>query len=139
MKTISFLALIVIGFAMAITSCNRAADARYIDLRTGKEVVLEKDESSGLWVDVDTRKPVYIYVDTKTNDTIYGNTGRVINGEIVRLDNGDYKYSGDIESSEYKSGDYKMEVEKDGDVKIKDGDQKVKIDGETGEKKVKND
>jgi hypothetical protein len=30
-------------------------------------------------------------------------------------------------------------VEADGDVKIKDGDKKVKIDGETGEKKVKND
>ena len=27
----------------------------------------------------------------------------------------------------------------DGDIKIKDGDTKIKIDGETGEKKVKND
>jgi hypothetical protein len=38
-----------------------------------------------------------------------------------------------------KRDDYKMKVEKDGDVKIKDGDKKTKIDGETGEKKVKKD
>jgi hypothetical protein len=43
---------------------------------------------------------------------------------------GDYKV---------KSGDYKKEVEKDGDVIIKDGNKKIKIDGETGERKVKHD
>ncbi|MCE3281938.1 MAG: hypothetical protein K0Q66_675 [Chitinophagaceae bacterium] len=34
---------------------------------------------------------------------------------------------------------YKKKVEDDGDVKIKDGDVKVKIDKETGERKVKRD
>jgi hypothetical protein len=38
-----------------------------------------------------------------------------------------------------KDGEYKKEVEKDGDITIKDGKTKVKIDGETGEKKVKKD
>ena len=38
-----------------------------------------------------------------------------------------------------KQDDYKVEVEKDGDVKIKNGNDKVKIDGKTGERKVKKD
>jgi hypothetical protein len=53
-----------------------------------------------------------------------------------------YWYDVDLDAdTEYKtkSGDYKKEVEKDGDITIKDGDTKIKIDGETGEKKVKND
>ena len=143
MKKISGLSVIAIGLAMAFSSCDNKSDARYIDLGTGKEVELVKDETTGLWVDVDTKKPVRIYVDTKTNDTIYGSTGKVINGSIVRLENGDYRYSGENDNhstgNEYKDGDYKVEVEKDGDVKIKNGDSKIKIDGETGEKKVKND
>jgi hypothetical protein len=136
MKTISSLTMIAIGLAIVFSSCDKTAGARYIDLSTGKEVKLEKDEATGLWVNVETKKPVYIYVDTKTNDTIYGSTGKVINGSIVRLESGDYRYTGDYE---YKNGDYKVEVEKDGDLKIKDGDSKIKVDGETGEKKVKHD
>jgi hypothetical protein len=38
-----------------------------------------------------------------------------------------------------KHGDYKKEVEKDGDITIKNGDVKIKIDGKTGERKVKRD
>ena len=139
MKTLSILALL--GFAV-LSSCDN--DARYRDLNTGKKVELVKDESTGLMVDADTRKPVYIYVDTETNDTIYGRTGRVINGRVVRVGD-EWKYDNDAEVSIRTSGDgnadgdYKKKVEKDGDVKIKDGDTKIKIDGETGERKVKTD
>ena len=112
---------------------------RYLDLNTGDRVDLEKDSSSGLMVRTDTRKPVEIYVDTKTNDTIYGPTGKVINGHVVKLGEWKYKY----EDGEYKikndEADYKKKIEKDGDIKIKNGDTKTKIDGETGEKKVKRD
>jgi hypothetical protein len=90
-------------------------------------------------VRTDTRKPVEIYVDTRTNDTIYGPTGKVINGDVVKTKDGKYKY----EDGEYKikddQADYKKKAEKDGDTKIKDGDTKTKIDGETGERKVKRD
>lgn len=134
--------------AVAIwASCN--SEARYLDLNTGEEVSLEKDPNSGLMVRTDTKEPVYIYVDTKTNDTIYGANGKVINGHVVKSREGKWKYeNGDYESKvksedgEYKikrGDDYKKEVEKDGDVTIKSGDKKIKIDGETGEKKVKND
>ena len=120
-------------------SCTAEKD-RYVDLRTGKSITLEKDSETGVWVNAETKKPVYMYVDTKKNDTIYGKSGLVVNGHIVRSDDNVYWYDVD-HNEEYKakSDDYKMKVEKDGDIKIKDGDKKTKIDGETGEKKVKKD
>jgi hypothetical protein len=135
MKKLRF--LFVIAAAGMWTACGKA-NARYIDLSTGKEVQLEKDAASGLMVSTETRKPVYIYVDTEKNDTIYGSTGKVINGQLVKNDDNSYRYSG---AYKFKSadGDLKVEVEKDGDIKIKDGDSKLKIDGKTGEHKVKKD
>ena len=120
-------------------SCTAEKD-RYVDLRTGENIELEKDSETGVWVNAETKKPVYMYVDTKKNDTIYGKSGLVINGHIVRSDDNVYWYDVDHkEEYKVKSDDYKMKVEKDGDIKIKDGDKKTKIDGETGEKKIKND
>ena len=51
----------------------------------------------------------------------------------------DYKVKRTDDEYKIKNGDYKKEVEKDGDVIIKNGDTKIKIDGETGERKVKRD
>lgn len=138
--------VLVAGLLMAISfSCTDNKD-RYIDLSTGQPIELVKDESTGLMVHESTKKPVYIYVDTKNNDTIYGKTGQVINGLVVKAENNKYVFEGDEKlkidddgSVKYKDDDYKMKMEKDGDIKIKDGDKKVKIDGETGERKVKND
>lgn len=110
---------------------------RYLDLSTGDRVDLEKDPGSGVMVRTDTKKPVEIYVDTKTNDTIYGPTGKVINGQLVKLGEWKYKYDDGDYKIKNDDADYKKKVEKDGDVKIKDGDTKTKIDGETGEKKTK--
>lgn len=140
MKKIFLMSILVIPFLW--TACNNA-DSRYVDLNTGKSVKLEKNES-GLMVNAETKKPVHIYVDTKTNDTIYGKSGKVINGHILITGDNSYSYDADLNSDvdgEYKikNGDYKMKVESDGDIKIKDGDTKTKIDGETGEKKTKND
>ncbi len=123
------------------TACN--SDSRYVDLNTGESLELEKDETTGLMVDAETRKPVRIYVDTRTNDTIDGSTGKVINGHVVK--SGDsWDYDVKIKTDEdgdwkLKDGDYKKKVDADGDIKIKDGDTKIKIDGETGETKVKKD
>ena len=112
---------------------------RYLDLNTGDRVDLEKDSSTGLMVRKDTRKPVDIYVDTKTNDTIYGPTGEVINGHVVKLGEWKYKYGNDEYKLKNDEADYKKKVEKDGDVKIKNGDTKTKKDGQAGEKKTKRD
>lgn len=120
-------------------------DDRYVDLVSGKGIEIQKDEVTGAMVNKETGDPVYIYVDTRSNDTIYGKSGKVINGHVVLRDN-KYVYTEDekldVEDGQikFKDGDdYKVEIEKDGDVKIKDGDTKTKIDGETGERKVKKD
>ena len=86
-------------------------------------------------VNSETNEPVYIYVDTKTNDTIYGASGKVINGYVVKTSDGKYKYDGDDEYK-IKDSDYKKKVNGE-EVKNKDGDTKIKI--EDGEKKVKKD
>jgi hypothetical protein len=116
---------------LLFTACKHD---RYVDLTSGAHVDLVKDEKTGTMVDSKTHKPVEIYVDTKTNDTIYGPTGKVINGYIVKTSDGKYKYEGD--EYKYKNGDYKVKVEGD-EVKIKNGDKKIKI--ENGERKVKKD
>ncbi len=136
------------------TACSDTrAENRYVDLTTGETVELVKDEETGLMVDVETRKPVRMYVDTKTNDTIWGKSGKVINGHLKQDNDGQYIYlgSGDDDDSDYKykqdgagykkkvGDDYKVKVEDDGDYKIKNGDTKIKVDAETGERKVKRD
>ena len=128
--------------AVALVSCNNES-ARYTDLQTGKTIKPEKDEATGFMVDADTKKPVYIYVDHVKDDTIYGRTGKSINGKLVKTGSGEFKYTDDVSAGDVqgeikiKDGDYKMKVDKDGDVKIKTDDKTIKIDGETGEKKVK--
>jgi hypothetical protein len=136
-----FLCGAVAALLVAISCSNEKG--RYIDLRSGKEVTLEKD-ANGHLINVDTKKPVYIYVDTKTHDTIYGRTGEVINGHVLTSEDGRYWYDSDPERNvsvqrNSINGEYKMKVEKDGDIKIKTDSKKIKIDGKTGEKKVKKD
>ena len=116
---------------VALASCKQG---RYYDLTAGEYIEIEKEEN-GRVVNAETHEPVYMYVDTKTNDTIYGASGKVINGYIVKTEDGKYKYEGDDEYK-VKYGDYKKKVDGD-EVKIKDGDTKIKI--EDGEKKVKKD
>ena len=78
----------------------------------------------GFMIDADSHQPVDLYVDTKTNDTIYGRTGKVINGYVVKDDKGVYAYRD-------------WDVKQDGDeYKAKTDDAKIK--SEDGESKVKN-
>ena len=124
--------------ALAIFSC-KDNNPRYVDPDTGKELTLVKDGNTGLMVDAETKKPVYIYVDNEKKDTIYGETGKVINGHVV-LEDGKYKYADlKVENGEYKikGDDYKEKMGKDGDLKIKNGEVTTKVDGKTGEVKVK--
>ena len=124
--------LISLSATILLTACNRH---RYVDLTSGEHIEIEKDARTGKMVNSETHQPIYMYADTKTNDTIYGATGEVINGHIIMASDGKYKYDGDEEYT-IKEGDYKKKVDGD-EVKIKDGDKKIKI--EDGEKKVKND
>lgn len=123
--------LVGLSLSLFFTACKQG---RYYDLTAGKYIEVEKDDR-GQAINGETHEPVYIYVDTKTNDTIYGATGKVINGYVVKTEEGKYKYESD-EEYKVKYGDYKKKVDGD-EVKIKDGDTKIKI--EDGEKKVKKD
>ena len=153
MKTFNFLGTIIFS-GIILQSCD-SAEGKYVDLNTGNSIELVKDEKTGLMVDKETGETVELYVNRSTKDTIDGRTGKVINGKI-RRDGDRYVYTLENENNssnnsnsggsngtsgayEVKNGDYKKEVEKDGDIKIKDGDTKIKIDGETGERKVKRD
>ena len=107
-------------------ACN-SSSGRYLDLNTGKHISIEKDPKTGYMVDADSKKPVDIYVDNETKDTIYGRNGEVINGKVVKTGDGVYEYH-------YVS---ERAAENSGDIKIKDGDTKIKI--KDGEKKVKRD
>jgi hypothetical protein len=131
MKTLKKILIPVIVLAIVGYACSRTAGSRYIDLSTGDGVELVKDEQSGLLVSAETGDPIYMYVDTETRDTIYGATGQVINGEIERLDDGGYRYVGDYK---FKDGDYKVKVDGD-EMKIKSEYQKIKT--EDDEKKIK--
>lgn len=140
---ITYLAISAASLGL-ISACSSPRD-RYRDLRSGTVVEVERDELTGAMIDKQTGEPLYIYVDTKTNDTIYGKTGEVINGHVV-LRRDKYWFDGDEKISiddnvEVKNnyGDREVKVDGDGDIKIKNGDRKIKIDGETGERKVKND
>src|SRR5919197_2771466 len=93
---------------LILTACKQK---RYYDLTAGKYVELEKDENTGRMVNAKTREPVTIYVDTKTNDTIYGVTGAVINGYVVKTSDGQYKF--DEDEYKLKNGDYKNKTEGD--------------------------
>jgi len=139
MKQIFFMsaatAVLVLG------GCAEKTKSGYYDLNSGKSITLVKDENTGLMLDAETRQPVYIYVNEKTKDTLYGATGEVINGQVVKTEDGNYKYrnltikedsDGDFK---IKDGDYKRKRDADGDVKVKDEDGKTKIDGETGQVK----
>lgn len=156
MKTkIGFLAGVV---ALSVLYACNGSQTRYLDLNTNEYVELQKDSANGLMVNAATGKPVNIYVDTETNDTIYGRTGEVVNGKVhksaegqwvVKIDGDEYKAKSESENSakikmegeEYKSknGNYTIKREGDGDVKIENGTRQIKIDGETGERKVKKD
>jgi hypothetical protein len=125
-----FISISLVIFLL-LTACKQG---RYYDLTAGRYIELEKDENTGGMVNAKTHEPVYIYVDTKTNDTIYGVTGKVINGYVVKTSAGKYKF--DEDEYKLKNGDYKKKDEGD-EAKTKTDDKKIKTDDEG--KKVKND
>lgn len=141
MKHVIFLS--ALAAVLVLVSCKDRTGSSYYDLNSGKTVKLEKDEATGLMVDADTRQPVYIYVDKRTDDTIYGVTGEVINGKVMKLEDGKYKYGelkikhDDDGDFKLKDGDFKKKIDADGDVKTKDGDDKRKKDSDDGEVKNK--
>ncbi len=132
MKTASVFILTVIILVFFI-GCD-SKDSSYVDLETGNTINVEKDSTTGYMINTETRKPVGIYVNTKTKDTIYGKTGKVINNFVVKHPDGRFTYRGD--DVKITDGDSKLKAEGDGDYKVKEGDYKKKVE-EDGDIKIK--
>lgn len=143
MKTkISFGAIALVMGAMA---CNNSGEGRFLNLATGKEVQIEKNEK-GEMVNAETGKPVLLYTDQDHRDTFYGLTGKKVNGRLQQVDKGVYVYNdGDrkvkIDGDEYKIKDVNSKEKWDADgneYKYKEGDVKVKIDTDDYKQKGEN-
>jgi hypothetical protein len=65
-------------------------NTKYLDLRTKKEVVVKIDTVKGEVVNSETDEPIDLFVEPTTHDTIYGQTGTVVNNYITHY-NDDYK------------------------------------------------
>lgn len=70
--------LIALASFICLQACH-TANARYTDYSTGLPFELVKDATTGLMVDKETGKPLSIYIDHATSDTINGRTGKIIN------------------------------------------------------------
>lgn len=164
-----FLGAAIISLAAFLQSCNDNESrylnlktgepvALKEDEKTGLMVDAETGKPVEMYVDTKTRDTVwgskgkvvngrikrkkagdgnyvYVYMDDENNAVKYD---KERDGD-VEYKKGDYKMKNEDGEYKVKRGDYKKEVEKDGDVIIKDGNKKIKIDGKTGERKVKYD
>jgi len=126
MKTVKIFSAAAI-FALGISACSDNREAKVLNLATGEEVYVVESEN-GIMVDRETKKPVLLYVDREKKDTIYGPTGKVVNGKIERMNDGVYLYD--------DGGERKIKIDDD-EYKIKDGE--VKIKREDGEYKYKDE
>ena len=97
----------------------------YVDLTTGNPV--HRDQASGRYVSDNDNTPVEYYVNVSTRDTFYGETGQNTNNAMIHDNSGKWSYD-----------KTKIEVQRDGDIKMKDGDTKVKIDND-GDMKMKDE
>lgn len=150
MKKITLMIAVAAIGSTLWTACNRAQ--AYTDLYSGHTVYLVEDEETGMMVDRDTREPVYLYVNNRTKDTVFGPTGEIVNNRLTRTDYEDrgekggkryyYVYENGLDNKDYAvkvksdDGEYKYERERDGDYKMKQGDD-YKVKYHNGEYKVK--
>ncbi len=65
-------------------------NVKYLDLRTHKEITVRIDTIQGKIVNDETNEAVDLLVDPVKHDTIYGQTGSVVNNYIIKEDNGTY-------------------------------------------------
>lgn len=131
--------------AMADTFTTGNNEGRYLDARTGKPIKINVDRTTGSRTNAETGEPVWRYVDNKTW-WLYGGDEWDTLGE-ARMDNGSLKYKGDGDNWDTyekrwpdddkmqkdwktKIGDTKIKMSKDGDMKIKDENGKVKYDAD---------
>ena len=129
------------------------SDGSWFDRETGEVVDIYVDTKTGdtIWGNDGTvingrvrhdEEGNYVYLDADMNSVNTHEGTESSDGAYSAKEPGATGYTKVVRTGdEYKikRGDYKKEVEKDGDITIKNGDLKIKIDGKTGERKVKRD
>ncbi|MBC7826788.1 MAG: hypothetical protein H7122_03505 [Chitinophagaceae bacterium] len=111
----------------------------YLDLNTGETIDIWYDAAGLRTLNKKTGAPVDFYVNTSTNDTVFGRGRFVVNGYVLKGDDGkwnlnDGKVKVDGDELKVKVGDQKFKIDGD-EIKIKGNGVKVKSDG--GDVKVK--
>ncbi len=109
----------------ASTSDTVPANVVYRDLQTGDSIELFYNNRERKAYNLKDKKPVNFYVNELTGDTVYGRGRIIVNGYLVN-DGGTWGWD-----------TTRVKVEPDGEIKIKDGDKKVKLD--EGKIKIKED
>ena len=145
-------ALAIAGSVLVIASCqnpdqtdNRiekendnatsTTSQRYVDPNTGAPVDLYYNAHEKMTYNRETDKPVQFYVNTNTGDTVYGRGRYVVNGYIIRGEDGmfrldDAKVEVDDDEIKIKGENGKLKIDDD-EIKYKDDD--VKMKKESGE------
>ena len=131
--------------AMADEFQKNSEAGKYRDAKTGKQISISVDRSTGAKMNATTNEPLtrYIYID---NDDwwVYDENGNRIreakmeNDKLLYMDDSKawvpwdkIKWDEDGEGK-YEDDSTKIKIEKDGDMKIKTNDKKVKVeDGKT--------
>ena len=90
----------------------------YRDLNTGETIDIWYDAVGIRTLNKKTGAPVEFYINTTTNDTVFGRGRFVVNSYVVKGEDGKWKLD-----------DAKVKVDGD-ELKVKVGDQKFKIDGD---------
>ena len=110
------------------TTVTTVTPGKYVNLSTGTEVEIDKDASTGYWVDVSTRTPVEYYIHPGTRDT-FDMMGRNVNYALDRMEDGKYMVNEER---------LKIKMDSDGDMKMKSEDgSKMKYDASSGQLKTK--
>jgi len=117
---------------------NPQPDMKYLDLTTKKQIIVRIDTVRGEVVNAETNEPVDLFVEPVQHDTIYGQTGSVVNNYIIKDESGGYRVdtvrintvevqtvTAPPDTEIVQAGKYKEKNKKNKD-KLKTDDEKIK-------------
>jgi hypothetical protein len=104
----------------------------YIDLKTGKTIRIRRDTVRNVYVREDMT-PLDIYVNTSSMDTFWGPEAVPVNNALIRDESGMFtvdelrvERNGDGYKAKSEDGEIKIK-ENENELKMKDGDAKIKV------------
>jgi hypothetical protein len=131
--------------AMADEFQKNSEAGKYRDVRTGQNIKISVDRSTGKKMNTETNEPLTRYIFIDNNDWwVYDEEGNRI--REAKMENDKVLYKGEDNSwvewdkiqwdkdgdGKYENDSVKVKIEKDGDMKMKTKDKKVKVeDGKT--------